>query len=265
MVGIFISKNGRQFGPYSEEQVRNYLATGFLQSGDLAWREGCPAWSPLQELLSPAQPVAVAKSGKLVIVAGVAILVVLAMAAGLFAWQKLRATSSESAGTNRPQTGSPDDNVANARSFALDGVRLGMSQTEFLGLFPGARPLGELTEQESGTTGLRVDETQNTDGIDAAFYEGKLLEFYVWYFPQRVNEMGGDRAILARLVEKFGKAGPDSEYDSDTDARLVWRMEAANFFLQMIIKKNKTVINVTDMLAHTRRSNGRCDSPSPGF
>jgi hypothetical protein len=200
-----------------------------------------------------------------VVVAAAAIIVVLATTAGIFAWKKQRAASSESAEGNPPQAETPHDAESNARSFVLDGVRLGMPESEFLRLFPGARPFDELTERESGTTALRVDETQNSDGIDAVFYEEKLLEFYVWYFPQRVNAMGGDRAILARLVEKFGKAGPKSNHDSDTDARLVWRIEKADFFLQMIIKKDKTIINVTDMLAHTRRTNSLRDSANPGF
>jgi hypothetical protein len=264
-MGIFISKDGRQFGPYSEEQVRKYLATGFLRSGDLACREGCSDWSPVQRLLSPVEPVAVGRNGKIALVASAAILVVLAVTAGIFALEKERAASSESVEANPPQAETPHEAEANARSFVLDGVRLGMPESEFLRLFPDARPFDELTAHEAETIALRVDETQNTDGIDAAFYEGKLLEFYVWYFPRRVNAMGGDRAILGRLVEKFGKAGPTSNYDSDTDARLVWRLEEANFFLQMIIKKDKTVINVTDMLAHTRRSNSMRDSPNPGF
>lgn len=56
---IYISRNGQQYGPYSEEQARAYLASGELQPGDLAWAEGRGDWQPLSALLGPGpQPAA---------------------------------------------------------------------------------------------------------------------------------------------------------------------------------------------------------------
>ncbi len=44
---LHISQNGRQYGPYSEEQVKECLASGTLHSTDLAWHEGAKDWLPL--------------------------------------------------------------------------------------------------------------------------------------------------------------------------------------------------------------------------
>ena len=44
---IHISRDGEQFGPYSPEQVQEYLAAGQLLPTDLAWYEGAADWVPV--------------------------------------------------------------------------------------------------------------------------------------------------------------------------------------------------------------------------
>jgi hypothetical protein len=44
---IHISRDGDQFGPYSPEQVQEYLASGQLLPTDLAWYEGAADWVPV--------------------------------------------------------------------------------------------------------------------------------------------------------------------------------------------------------------------------
>jgi len=44
---IHISRDGEQFGPYSPEQVQEYLAGGQLLPTDLAWYEGAADWVPV--------------------------------------------------------------------------------------------------------------------------------------------------------------------------------------------------------------------------
>lgn len=39
---IFVNKNGQQLGPYTIEQLQQYLAMGDLAEEDLAWHEGLP-------------------------------------------------------------------------------------------------------------------------------------------------------------------------------------------------------------------------------
>ena len=47
---IYIHRDGQQFGPYSVEQAREYLAAGSLAATDLAWYEGAADWAPLGQL-----------------------------------------------------------------------------------------------------------------------------------------------------------------------------------------------------------------------
>ena len=48
---IHITRQGAQYGPYPESNVKDMLAEGQLFSTDLAWYEGAESWQPLQELL----------------------------------------------------------------------------------------------------------------------------------------------------------------------------------------------------------------------
>ena len=55
---IRIHKDGQDFGPYTLEQVKEYLATGQLQQNDLAFYEGLTDWVPLIQVpgVSDGQP-----------------------------------------------------------------------------------------------------------------------------------------------------------------------------------------------------------------
>ena len=53
---IYIHRDGQQFGPYSAEQARDFLAAGNLLPGDLAWHDGAPNWVPLSEVLPSTEP-----------------------------------------------------------------------------------------------------------------------------------------------------------------------------------------------------------------
>lgn len=51
---IFVNKNGQQLGPYTVEQLQQYLAMGDLAAEDLAWHEGLPEWITVGALVNPA-------------------------------------------------------------------------------------------------------------------------------------------------------------------------------------------------------------------
>ena len=60
-VEIHISRGEDQSGPFTLEQVQDYLAQGVLLPDDLAWHEGLDGWIPLSELagspsVAPALP-----------------------------------------------------------------------------------------------------------------------------------------------------------------------------------------------------------------
>ena len=65
---IFITRGEDSSGPYTLEQVQDYLAQGVLLPGDLAYHEGLEGWIPLSQLMAsiaapvdpaPPQPVAI--------------------------------------------------------------------------------------------------------------------------------------------------------------------------------------------------------------
>lgn len=64
---IYITKNGQQYGPYSETDVRSGIASGQFSSHDLGWYSGMTNWIPLSQILSlqsfPTPPVPIHSSG----------------------------------------------------------------------------------------------------------------------------------------------------------------------------------------------------------
>jgi uncharacterized RDD family membrane protein YckC/Tfp pilus assembly major pilin PilA len=47
---IHINRDGQNYGPYSLDEVRQYLASGNLIATDLAWFEGASGWMPLSQV-----------------------------------------------------------------------------------------------------------------------------------------------------------------------------------------------------------------------
>jgi len=55
---FYLAKDGKQTGPFSEEQVKSMLGSGLLTGSELCWHEGLPNWAPLFQVLPgvPAAP-----------------------------------------------------------------------------------------------------------------------------------------------------------------------------------------------------------------
>lgn len=53
---IWIGRNGERHGPYTEEDVRQWLRDGKVSRDDLGWREGLADWQPLSVLFPDAVP-----------------------------------------------------------------------------------------------------------------------------------------------------------------------------------------------------------------
>jgi hypothetical protein len=49
-MNITIHREGKNYGPYSLEQVKAYLSSGSLLANDLAWHEGAATWLPLSQV-----------------------------------------------------------------------------------------------------------------------------------------------------------------------------------------------------------------------
>ncbi|MEN6603036.1 MAG: GYF domain-containing protein [Bryobacteraceae bacterium] len=59
-----IHRGGQQYGPYSVEELKQFVASGNVLPSDMAWAEGMPAWVPVSQILggAPAQAPAPAPS-----------------------------------------------------------------------------------------------------------------------------------------------------------------------------------------------------------
>jgi len=50
---IFIHKEDRQLGPFTEPEVRRHWANGIVDAGDLAWHPDLDHWIYVRDLFSP--------------------------------------------------------------------------------------------------------------------------------------------------------------------------------------------------------------------
>ena len=49
-MNIYISRDGRQLGPFSLEEARRQRDAGANSNGDFAWHDGLPDWVPLSQI-----------------------------------------------------------------------------------------------------------------------------------------------------------------------------------------------------------------------
>ena len=54
---VYLFKNNKQFGPYEDSAVKQWLQSGQCSPNDLAWREGMTEWKPLGMLFPPSNSV----------------------------------------------------------------------------------------------------------------------------------------------------------------------------------------------------------------
>ncbi len=55
-MNITIDRNGKKFGPYTLEEIKEHLANGTFNESDWAWHEGCTDWIPLKNIITPLPP-----------------------------------------------------------------------------------------------------------------------------------------------------------------------------------------------------------------
>ena len=87
---IHIHRDGQDFGPYTLEQVNQYLIDGSVVASDMAWYDGAPDWIPLPKVpgvVIPAGAAAAAGAGgggkKTVILISIAAVAAAAIAGGI--------------------------------------------------------------------------------------------------------------------------------------------------------------------------------------
>ena len=47
---FLLAVDGQQYGPFTVQQIRQFLADGSITRETLAWRSGMPNWTPLNQL-----------------------------------------------------------------------------------------------------------------------------------------------------------------------------------------------------------------------
>ncbi len=105
---IHINRDGQNFGPYSLDEVRQYVASGNIVLTDLAWYEGAPGWVPLGQVpgvgpaARPAAAVAAAVAAAPAAAAAAAAASVAAPAARPAPAYREPAVSFDAAGERRP-------------------------------------------------------------------------------------------------------------------------------------------------------------------
>lgn len=52
LMPYLINRNGQQFGPYSADELKQYVAEGRVLSTDLAWEDGMPNWLPVSQIMA---------------------------------------------------------------------------------------------------------------------------------------------------------------------------------------------------------------------
>jgi uncharacterized RDD family membrane protein YckC len=57
---VWIGRNGERFGPYTDDEVRQWLLDGTCRPEELGWYEGMTDWRPLGELFPDVKPAAAA-------------------------------------------------------------------------------------------------------------------------------------------------------------------------------------------------------------
>jgi len=55
---VWIGRNGERFGPYADEEIRQWLRDGTCRPEELGWHEGMTDWRPLGELFPDERPAA---------------------------------------------------------------------------------------------------------------------------------------------------------------------------------------------------------------
>ena len=49
---VYVLKDGRQIGPYSERELRTHWANGVVAENDMVWRQGMPDYVPLGDFFN---------------------------------------------------------------------------------------------------------------------------------------------------------------------------------------------------------------------
>jgi hypothetical protein len=162
------------------------------------------------------------------------------------------------------------EQVKAAKDFMVEGISFTATPQTIRAKWPNIERVAKDSDAKLGLEVLRVDTTLNTDGIDFTFVDGKLMQMLVWYFPDRLNKMGGSETIATRIVAKLGKADADSDgYNVDGAegqiCKFDWVIPDADRFIRLSARKKSTVLIVQDRELKKKLEAKKQASANTGF
>lgn len=139
-MNITIARGDQQYGPYTLEEVKGYLASGHLSYMDLAFREGSTQWVPLSAIpgIAPPPPLMLPQpSGQ----RNVGILILMAFAWTMVFWFAGLFTAGAVAGATNPENAAQAGEAVGEKYWGvifLIGLVLSVLLTIF-GKLPGTK------------------------------------------------------------------------------------------------------------------------------
>jgi len=159
------------------------------------------------------------------------------------------------------------EQIQAASEFSIEGVGFQTTLTSFKTKFTQAKEIESESEPEFGVMFYRIDTTANTDGIDVIFYNNKVMELRVWYFPSRINSVFGTWTIIGeKLVKKIGHADEGNQGTTNKDiASLTWRIPEAKRYFNIKVTISKLLLKAVNMELYEECTNLKNSKANVGF
>ena len=132
-----------------------------------------------------------------------------------------------------------------ALDFAFAGLKLGMTMDEVKALGATLIPEPKTSHPEAKDLDFTVVAFNGLDVLALSFYDGKLYEMGVAYYPETVEKIGGWHTLYHRLVAKLGS--PDESQDTvETIKKATWQFYQAKRRFALNASGPVTAINPSD-------------------
>ncbi len=105
-------------------------------------------------------------------------------------------------------------------AFTFNDVRLGINLAEFQKRHPTSIRDDEQSDPKAGIETYRLENAEGADGAAFTFYERSLYRIHVVYLRKRIESLGGNDVIAARMWTKFGM--PDDCVENDKAVCHIW-------------------------------------------
>ncbi len=161
-----------------------------------------------------------------------------------------------------------DDNtpeqVKAAKEFKVEGIDLTATLESIRAKWPSLVYVEKESNKKIGLAYYRVDKTTNTDGLDFAFLDGKLMSIFVWYFPARIDKMGGASILAEKIVARIGKAD-NAKKEDDKSFSATWRFVEAGRYFIFEGNKERSILTIMDIAVSEKMTEKQKATAETGF